>query len=207
MSSSDETSHKGTSPGLSTFAKEHDDVKAIAQTFIAPGEIKTIAMTNSKFGITAKDIICGLSLLPPLRNGRLILDINERNQVSTIPRRLLDPRRPIGKPTASDKEEMLIPYEPYIPSDPRRTISHKYQILGAKHLTSSPALVESTSLLLAHGLDLFFSRGVTPSGTFDILTDGFNKVQLLLTLAVLSAGIFVAKPAVQRKALRAKWFS
>lgn len=101
---------------------------------------------------------------------------------------------------------MLIPYDISIPVDPKRTISHKYQILGAEHLTSSPALVESTSLLLTYGLDLFFTRGVNPSGTFDILTDGFNKVQLLLTLAVLSVGIAVARPAVQRKALRAKWF-
>jgi len=161
-----------------------------AQTFIAPSEIKSLAITTSKFGVTAKDLIY----------------INDRDQIATIPGRLLDPRRPTGKPTAGDKEEMLIPYEPALPSNPKSVISHKYQILGAKYLTSSPALVESTSLLLVHWLDLFFSRGVTPSGTFDILTDSFNKAQLLLTLAVLSVGIAVAKPAVQRKNLTAKWF-
>ena len=50
------------------------------------------------------------------------------------------------------------------------------------------------------------TRGLNPSGTFDILSDNFNKVQLLLTLAVLSVGIAVAKPAVDRKMLNARWF-
>jgi hypothetical protein len=101
---------------------------------------------------------------------------------------------------------MLIPYDPVLPVDPKLVLSHKNQILGAQHLVASPALVESTSLLLTYGLDLFFTRGVNPSGTFDILTDGFNKAQLLLTLAVLSVGIAVAKPAVDGKALKMKWF-
>lgn len=80
------------------------------------------------------------------------------------------------------------------------------KVLGIDTLTTSPALLESTSLLFAHGLDLFLTRGLAPSGTFDILSDSFNKVQLLLTLAVLSGGIAVAKPAVRQKALKAKWF-
>lgn len=101
---------------------------------------------------------------------------------------------------------MLIPFEPMLQLDTRRVISHKYNILGAKAVISTPALVESTSLLLAHGLDLFLTRGLNPSGSFDILSDNFNKIQLLLTLAGLSVGIFVAKPAVTRKKLMARWY-
>lgn len=80
------------------------------------------------------------------------------------------------------------------------------QVIGTQHLVSSPALIESTSLLFTHGLDLFLTRAIAPSGTFDILTDSFNKVQLLLTLAGLSVGIAVAKPAVQRKMLNMRWY-
>ena len=199
---------KADTPGLSSFASEHDAIRgARSQTYIAPGEIKTLGMTTSKFGINAKDVVCKSLSDFKIWKRSPTTDVNERNQVVTIPRRLLDPRRPTGKPTAADKEEMLIPYDPFLPSDPKRVVSHKYQVLGADHLTSSPALVESTTLLLAHGLDLFFTRGVNPSGTFDILTDSFNKAQLLLTLAGLSVGIAIAKPAVQRKALKAKWFA
>ncbi len=54
--------------------------------------------------------------------------MNGQNQVTTIPRRLLDPRRPVGKPTSGDKEEMLIPYDPFLPPEQKRVISHTYQV-------------------------------------------------------------------------------
>jgi hypothetical protein len=56
------------------------------------------------------------------------VDVNGKNQVASIPRRLLDPRRPKGKPTAADKEEMLIPYDAYIGPDPRKVVSHNYEV-------------------------------------------------------------------------------
>ncbi|KAK4687456.1 ER membrane protein complex subunit 1, partial [Tremellales sp. Uapishka_1] len=177
------------SSGLSTFSAEHT-IKALSQTFIMPSGIKTMAFTTSRFGIAAKELVY----------------VNSRNQLASLPRRLLDPRRPIGKPTSGDKEEMLIPYNALLPHDTRMVISHTNEILGAESIASSPALLESTSLLFVYGLDLYQTRGLTPSGTFDILSDSFNKVQLLLTLAGLSIGIFIAKPAVQRKMLRSKWY-
>ena len=184
-----EVEGQSVTPGLSSFSHGHD-VVPYSQTYIAPGEIKELAITTSKSGITAKELVY----------------VNARDQIASIPYRLLDPRRPVGKPTKAEKEEMLIPYEPLLPFDPRRVISHTNQVLGASHLVSSPTLMESTSFLLAYGLDIFSTRGLHPSGTFDILTDSFNKVQLLLTLAALSVGIFIARPAVARKLLRAKWF-
>jgi len=179
---------KGETPGISTFAQTN--IKSVSKTFISTQEIKSLAFTTSKYGVTAKELVY----------------INGLNQVGSIPRRLLDPRRPMGKPTSAEKEEMLIPYDPLLPHDPKRIVSHKYPVAGVTSMTSSPALVESTSLLLAYGLDMFLTRGLNPSGTFDILTDGFNKEQLLITLAVLTIGIVVAKPAVQSKGLRARWY-
>ncbi|WVQ68755.1 uncharacterized protein L199_006964 [Kwoniella botswanensis] len=179
---------KGVTPSQSTF--EETPVIAISQSFILPTEVKTLGFTTSKAGITTKEVII----------------VNGKNQIATIHRRLLDPRRPVGKPSSRDKEEMLIPYEALIPVDPKKVISHTYQILGAKTLLTSPALVESTSLLFAYGLDLFLTRGITPSGTFDILSDTFNKAQLLLTLGALTIGILVAGPAVKRKELKNKWY-
>jgi hypothetical protein len=132
--------------------------------------------------------------------------INTNNQVASIPRRLLDPRRPTGKPTSSEKEELLIPYEPLLPLDPKRVISHTYPV-QVHHLSTSPALVESTSLILGYGMDLFFTRGLNPSGTFDILSDTFNKAQLLLTLLALTGGIAMARPAVRRKMLKMRWYA
>ncbi|OCF34020.1 hypothetical protein I316_04366 [Kwoniella heveanensis BCC8398] len=184
----EETESKGVTPSQSSF--EEQQIKAFSQTFILPMGVNSLGFTTSKAGITTKELIV----------------VNHKNQVTSIHRRLLDPRRPVGKPSSRDKEEMLIPYEAMIPVGAKQVVSHSYEVLGAKYIVSSPALVESTSLLLAYGLDIFLTRGLTPSGTFDILSDSFNKAQLLLTLGVLSVGIFVAGPAVQRKGLKMKWY-
>jgi len=52
---------------------------------------------------------------------------------------------------------------------------------------------------------LFGSR-VTPSNTFDVLSESFNKVQLVLTIGGLTAAIAIAKPMMKRKKLKERWF-
>ena len=80
-----------------------------------------------------------------------------------------------------------------------------YQVANIRHILTSPALLESTSLVFAYGLDLFFTR-VAPSGTFDILSENFNKAQLVLTISGLAVAIVVTKPMVARKRLRERWY-
>ena len=45
-------------------------------------------------------------------------------QVLSLDRKFLDPRRPIGKPTENDIEEMLVPYSPYLPIIPTSVLSY-----------------------------------------------------------------------------------
>ncbi|WVN88836.1 uncharacterized protein L203_104050 [Cryptococcus depauperatus CBS 7841] len=179
---------KGVTPSMTSFQKQR--VKTFAQTFILPTDVQTIGFTTSKAGITTKELVV----------------VNSRNQIFSLPRRLLDPRRPVGKPSSRDREEMLIPYDPLLPFDPTRVISHEYELQGVTNLYTSSSLLESTSLLFACGQDLFLTRGLAPSGSFDILSDNFNKAQLLLTLGALSVGISLARPAVRTKMLRMRWF-
>ena len=73
-------------------------------------------------------------------------------------------------------------------------------------IISSPALLESTSLVFAHGLDLFSTR-VAPSNTFDVLSETFNKAQLVLTIAGLALAILITKPMVRNKKLRERWYN
>jgi hypothetical protein len=54
--------------------------------------------------------------------------IDDRGRLTSMPRRLLDPRRPAGPMSKNDKEEMLIPYEAVLPTDPRRVISHEAEV-------------------------------------------------------------------------------
>lgn len=52
---------------------------------------------------------------------------------------------------------------------------------------------------------MFLTR-VAPSNTFDVLSENFNKVQLVLTVAGLAVAIMLTKPMVKRKRLREKWY-
>ena len=79
------------------------------------------------------------------------------------------------------------------------------QVAKTRKILTSPALLESTSLVFVYGLDLFFTR-VAPSNTFDVLSESFNKVQLVITIAGLGLAIALVKPAVARKRLRERLY-
>ena len=110
----------------------------------------------------------------------------DKNSIQTFPRLFLNPRRPkLGagaKPTTEMQEGMLIPYDPIMPDDPKRVVSHVYDVAGVKDIISSPSLLESTTIAFAYGLDLFVTR-VAPSRTFDVLSPNFNKVRPVLSFS------------------------
>ncbi|EPQ55571.1 DUF1620-domain-containing protein [Gloeophyllum trabeum ATCC 11539] len=180
---------KTRSSDISSYSEKSTHITAYEQAFLLPHGITALSSTATKFGITTKDIIVAY----------------QNNQIQSIPRRLLDPRRPKRKPTSEEMEEMLIQYDPLLPYEPRAVLSHNYQVANVQRVITSPALLESTSLVFAYGLDLFHTR-VTPSGTFDVLSENFNKAQLVFTVGGLLAAIIITKPMVQRKKLRERWY-
>lgn len=162
----------------------------LSQSFIFPGEIATFATTSTRQGITSHEV---LAFLP---DSRAIL---------SIPKRILDPRRPVGRDSnAAEMEEGLLKYTPVIEMDPRALLNHKRELLGIKHVTTTPALLESTSLVFAYGGDLFGTR-VTPSMAFDVLAKGFSKVQLVGTILALGVGVGFVAPMVRRKQINQRW--
>ncbi|KAG8835265.1 hypothetical protein FRC17_004572 [Serendipita sp. 399] len=174
---------------LGMDSAKRGDINAIEQVYVFPSSVEAMISTTTKYGISSKDIVV----------------INGKGQVQTFSRRLLDPRRPKTKPTASEQEEGLIQFDILLPDDPRRVVSHNYKLYVSKLLTTSTQL-ESTSLVLAYGIDLFLTR-VAPSGTFDVLSDSFNKIQLVLTVLGLGAAILITKPLVKQKVLNTRWYS
>lgn len=117
------------------------------------------------------------------------------DQIVAIPRRYLDPRRPMQKPTKAEMEEYLIAYEPVLPVDPKWVVTHRNRVAGMEGVLTSSTILESTSQILAYGLDLFGSS-VSPSGRFDVLSRDFNKSQLIGTTLSLMAAIVVLRPIV-----------
>ncbi|KAF2083961.1 DUF1620-domain-containing protein [Saccharata proteae CBS 121410] len=174
------------SDALGEAARPH----VLSQTYHIPEPISHMTITQTAQGITSKQLLATLA---------------ESNAIVGIPRPVIDPRRPVGRdPTTDEQSEGLMKYAPVIEFDPRMYLNHKRELLGIKNVLTSPALLESTSLVFAYGLDVFGSR-VSPSFAFDVLGKDFNKFQLVTTVGALAVAVLFVAPLVRRKQINARW--
>lgn len=184
----------GSAQNYSMTAADASAVKpyAFSQSYHIPEEISNMAVTQTAQGITSRMLLASLP---------------RTNSIVSIPPQLLDPRRVVGKdPTTDQMMEGLSRYTPMIDFDPRWYLNHREEILGLTHIKTTPALLESTSLAFAYGLDVFGTR-VTPSFAFDILGSSFNKIQLSFIVAGLFIGVLAVGPLIQRKQTNMLWQS
>ncbi|PYI06144.1 DUF1620-domain-containing protein [Aspergillus sclerotiicarbonarius CBS 121057] len=162
----------------------------ISQAFMIPEPISHMAVTQTRQGITVRQLLCTLP---------------SSNSIIGIPRPVLDPRRPIGRdPTSTEAEEGLFKYSPFLEFEGKWYLSHSRDVSGIKTVLSTPTLLESTSLIFAFGGDIFSTRA-TPSQAFDVLGKGFSKLQLVMTIVALTAGVIILAPMVRRKQINAIW--
>lgn len=162
----------------------------LSQSYIFPSAISAFAVSSTKQGITSREI---LALLPG------------SSGIYTIAKRILEPRRPVGRDTDNaEKEEGLFPYTPTVEIDPKMVITHQRPVMGLKMVSTSPSQLESTSLVFAFGGDLFGTR-LAPSMAFDILGKGFGKVQLVLTVVGLTIGTLFVAPMVRKRQIDSRW--
>lgn len=165
----------------------------ISATFHVPDEISLLAVTQTAQGITSRQLLAYLA-----SSGAIV----------GIPRQAVDPRRVVNAdPTAMQmQEEGLTRYAALLDFDPKWCLTHKRDVLGVRHVSAAPAALESTSLVVAWGLDVFATR-VAPSFAFDVLGGEFNKVTMSATVVVLAAAAFAVAPVIQRKMTNAMWQS
>ncbi|KAI9731832.1 MAG: hypothetical protein M1818_007697 [Claussenomyces sp. TS43310] len=158
--------------------------------FIIPEAISHMSVSSTLQGITSRTLLCALPV---------------SNAIIAIPRYILDPRRPVGRaPVAGEMEEGLSQYQPFIEFEPDWIVTHRRDVVGVQGMITSPALIESTSLVFAYGVDIFGTR-VMPSMAFDVLGKGFNKLSLILTVLGLVVAVAVLAPMVRRKQIDARW--
>lgn len=69
---------------------------------------------------------------------------------------------------------------------------------------SAPTLLESTSFVIAYGLDVYQTLR-RPSQTFDVLSDDFNHPALLATIAGLIVGIYAVDYFAKKKLVAEAW--
>ncbi|KAL4458516.1 hypothetical protein ABPG75_013381 [Micractinium tetrahymenae] len=167
-------------------------IEAGAQTFLVRHAVRGLAATRSARGNTAKQVML----------------LTTTGQVYLVDRRLLDPRRPIvapgQKPTPQQAAEGLPPYQPELPLQGPMFATLDRQVARLSGAAVEAAVLESTMLLAAHGLDLFYTR-LTPSRSFDMVPDDFPYALLVLILGGLTVATVVLKFITRRTAVKAKW--
>lgn len=157
---------------------------ALSQAYVLSQPLSHLAVTRTRQGVSTRELLAYL----PRAHG-----------VAGLSRHALDPRRPAARdPTAAEAEaEALARYAPALDVDPRAVVSHERDVLGVRGLAAAPALVESTCLVAAFGVDVYAAR-VAPSGVFDILGRGFGKATVVGTVLSLSCGVAFLAPMVRR---------
>lgn len=67
------------------------------------------------------------------------------------------------------------------------------EVANVKKIVTAPALLESTSLVFAFGLDIFLTS-VAPSSNSDNISEKFAKVQPVTTIPALAVAILITRP-------------
>ncbi|CAL9160680.1 uncharacterized protein LOC135634952 [Musa acuminata AAA Group] len=176
--------HNLTAP-ISSYSKPEVTVKS--QSYFFTHSVKSMAVTATAKGITSKQLLIGTI----------------GDQVLALDKRFLDPRRSVN-PTQSEKEEGIIPLTDSLPIVPQSYVTHALQVEGLRGIVTTPAKLESTTLVFSYGVDLFFTR-IAPSRTYDSLTEDFSYALLLLTIVALVAALLVTWALSEKKELREKW--
>lgn len=156
-----------------------------SQSYILPAVPLKMAVTLTERGITNKFLLIAFS----------------SGAVMEIPWLLLQPRFP-GMPCGP--EESCIPYMPEIPLHSEAIINYNQTLARIRDIEVAPARLESTSHVLIHGLDIFYTR-VAPSKTFDLLKEDFDYHLIGLVLFGLIAASFITKNLAARKTLKQAW--
>ncbi|GAB0095170.1 ER membrane protein complex subunit 1 [Sergentomyia squamirostris] len=159
------------------------------QSYIIPANVLSMKETITEKGITNKDVLIGLS------TGAIV----------EMPWALLDPRRPVTMIGQNQvREEGVIPYIPELPLPSENVINYNQSISQIRGIYTAPSGLESTCLVIVHGLDIFVTR-VAPSKTFDLLKEDFDYFLISIVLLALTVASYVVKHLASRKAIKQAW--
>lgn len=97
-----------------------------------------------------------------------------------------------------------MPYIPELPVATENILNYNQSVFRISGIKTCSSGLESTSLVLAYGLDVFYTRA-TPSGTFDILKDDFDHVFISVVITALILASFISKRLARDKDLKQAW--
>eukprot|EP00884_Botryococcus_braunii_P012430 jgi/Botrbrau1/21188/Bobra.0061s0079.1 len=163
-------------------------LEVLSETFYFRAGVRLLAATVTAHGVTSKMVLMGL----------------DAGQVYMMDKRLVDPRRPHGAPTAEDKAEGLIPYAAELPVEYTGFATYDLTVARLSGVDVAPAELESSCLVLARGIDLTMTR-VQPSRSFDSIPDDFPYGLLIAITVALVVIAAVLRSIDERTSVKRKW--
>lgn len=159
----------------------------LRQAYIAPFAVSALATTITEQGVTETQLLAAKT------DGSIL----------GIQKKLVDSRRPTNAKAAKHAEG-LMPYHPVLGLPPTANLNHKLALTGVHTIYSSPCGLESTTTVLATGLDLYMTQ-IAPSKKFDALSDDFPQTLLVACLVGLSTAVYVIQSRGKEKKLKRLW--
>lgn len=97
-----------------------------------------------------------------------------------------------------------MPYKPDLGLNPTFFATYDKTVAELRGADTFPTALESTTLMLAYGMDLFYTR-IAPSKSFDMLDDDFSYALLVATLLGMAGLAVYLQVTKMRKELAKKW--
>ena len=105
---------------------------------------------------------------------------------------MVSTRRPKKDAKSFFANEKFPEHTYFLPFLPASYLSYNLNLATMNKIIFSPTDMESTIFTLCYGSDLFMIRNA-PDKTFDMITEDFNHVVLILILAAATIGILFFK--------------
>eukprot|EP00397_Hematodinium_sp_SG-2012_P013186 GEMP01013381.1.p1 GENE.GEMP01013381.1~~GEMP01013381.1.p1 ORF type:complete len:895 (-),score=274.50 GEMP01013381.1:112-2796(-) len=168
----------------------------LEQTYIFSSGVKSMGVSTTAHGVTPRSILLSL----------------DTDQILSLPKTLLNARRPDNSPESKrkivkqfepTKDEMIMPYQPFVPLRKLDFISY-HQLVNVDDMVTHSSDMESTSLIFAYGTDLFFTI-VQTANAFDLLSPMFNYFVLYTSVFAVIVMTIVAQIIADRKSVSERW--
>lgn len=128
---------------------------------------------------------------------RNLFIITGDNKLYTINRDLVSTRRPKKDVKSFFANEKFLEHAYFLPLVAADYLSYYLHLSSLSHILFSPTDMESTIFTLCYGKDLFLIRNA-PDKTFDMITESFNHVVLILILVAATVVIVTFKGVMER---------
>ena len=181
----------GSNGTASPYALREDLIVGSA-TFRVKFAASCLAVSKTAHGTAAKMLLLG----------------TPAGQIAAIDRRMLDPRRPSvlpgTKPTPEQAFERLPAFHPELPVGGTSFVTLFHRVERLRGIHANPAVLESSSLIFAHGLDTYFMR-MMPSRGFDTVPPDFPRALLVTVVLGLALGLGLLRRIVRHRTVNLTW--